>query len=731
VRLLAFVLSSSLVLHGVVSAPAARLSPQLSAPNEPVDERVYVLDRAARTVSALDPATGALHTVSYGPEPIPRRGALSRSFPIKFMWRPDPNRGSPAELLHSRSASRLVVVDYGPGESTRRFGWHPSRRSSLVIMHTGSLRPLAALDGVWGLPILYRFSDDGARLTIVGPGYRSQKRDEDRPPELVTIDLGAGKETARVDLTRLLASTTTWEDFLQSTALSRDGRYLYKLTRGKPDDNPRRHVDGEVVVLRTADGATVTTLPAGSDPRELIVDDANNRVLLLNDHAPSVRAAEQRHGDLRVIRDHAIVAVTSVAANPGFLRMSSDGALHVFSPSAVTTIDPEGYRPRPPVRIDRAGPNWTAGNVADARLTTSQRAAYGWSTAYAGPGFVSDAAIAPDGSHAYVLHTNSSQMSIVDLRAGQVVKRLTTGRVSMKVRKMVTAGIASLLSRWAAEQRAKLTGETQYWFVTEVLPAQTALQVSADGKTVYVLNSQTRDVTLVDAAAATVVGHVPAEGAGLYVLPRQEMLITGHSGKVAFVDARTHREIDALTFEGENNDLAMSPTGDTVFLLSAGRVVTIDAARKTVTATSAPFQYPTRLVFDDAAPQRAPPEILSVKDPFELQTPDGVLPGTRWLVMHMHRSTYCYGWLYTTGDRLGFRSETERTHRWEAPFATVEEIRANRSVGGGGMYGSFHVELPSSNYNFSLDGVSADPLVDTLNGALRKHKSPGGSAARP
>jgi hypothetical protein len=186
---------------------------------------------------------------------------------------------------------------------------------------------------------------------------------------------------------------------------------------------------------------------------------------------------------------------------------------------------------------------------------------------------------------------------------------------------------------------------------------------------------------------------------------------------------RDFREIEALAFAGEHADVVPATAGDRILLLSGPRLLVIDAASRRVLSTQSDFLNPTQLVVDALADARKAEPLPPPRDVFELATPEGVLPGTRWMVMHTHRATYCHGWLYLSGDRIGFRSETEPAHRWQAGLSDVSNINANRMLAGGGRYGSFHIALASGdNHNFSLDGVSADPVLKPLRAALAQHK---------
>jgi YVTN family beta-propeller protein len=259
--------------------------------------------------------------------------------------------------------------------------------------------------------------------------------------------------------------------------------------------------------------------------------------------------------------------------------------------------------------------------------------------------------------------------------------------------------------------------------LTRLLPAQTALLMAPDGRTVYVMNSQTRDVTVVDAATSRAVRHIRADDLGIALITSKDLLITERDGKARFVDLRDFKEIDSLSLAGEHSDIVLSTAGDRILLLSDSKLLVIDAGSRRVVSTYSSFLRPTRLVVDPTGGAGTAEPLPPPRDVFELQTPEGVLPGTRWMVMHVHRAAFCHGWLYVAGERLGFRSETEPEHRWEVAFREVSEIAANRAFAGGGRYGSFHVSLASgANYNFSLDGVSADPVLKPLRAALAQNK---------
>jgi DNA-binding beta-propeller fold protein YncE len=719
---------TGLRLSGFVAVEQVERMPDpLSAPTTEkvivAGQRAIILDGLARTVGAIDIESRAVERVPFSLEFIPRRGpfdlapATGQGFRVgDFLGSSGreaetEDRGAPAQMVVSPDGSRIVVLDHGPGELRAQSGWRPSRRSVLLVLDASSHEQIAAIQGVWGRPTLHHISEDGM-LVLFGPGYRSSRADEARPVELLHVDLRTGTATARFDVGPLVGRQLPADEWARLSALSADGRYLYVLDRGRPSNGATTHVNGHIVVVSTATGKQVATLPAGSAPREFIPDPAGDRLLVLSDHPPHVRDVERRHGELRVVTGDSIAATIPVVADPRFLRFSPDhGHIYVFSPAALTHVDAISLRTADSVRIDRAGPTWgTLGTI----FYPGRR------------GTVTDARISHDGTRAYVLHADSSQLSILDLDRRTRVRTITTGRRSVKIARAIVAAALSAFSEYGARQAAIASGQSHYFYpVYFVLPAQTGLAMRGDGRFAYVLNTQSEDVTVIDTEAGKVVRHLPIAGDALHVMPGGELLGVGRRDSMRFIDMGTNLERKELGFRGQHFAATLSPDGSQLWVLSSRQVSVVDSRTGRLQTTFSQFRAPTQIAFRSGLPPLAVRASAGGAAAGQgISGGDQIAPrANRWLVWHLHASSFCAGWLYVDGSRLGFRSTPDEPHSFEVSLESVREIRSNRVLGGGGTLGAFHVELASgANYNFSSANSRDDGLLQMLEEILRAHR---------
>ena len=218
--------------------------------------RAYVLDQEARTVTLLDLASGQVV-----------RTAMVQ--------------GSPSRLLRTTDGARVVVLDQGEGRDAGDAGFQAKTRSAVTILDGRTLAVQGRVELGWGLGGTPMLSVSGDRLSVVGPGFRGRTEAESLPSEVVTVDLVAAKQLSRIALPRpataaiatpdgrtavvlsardekrkaavlpaelrfldlsagTIAATVPLEGDPGGPVLAPDGRFLYLLDRGKPNDNPGR-----------------------------------------------------------------------------------------------------------------------------------------------------------------------------------------------------------------------------------------------------------------------------------------------------------------------------------------------------------------------------------------------------------------------------------------------------------------------------------------------------------
>jgi DNA-binding beta-propeller fold protein YncE len=278
---------------------------------------------------------------------------------------------------------------------------------------------------------------------------------------------------------------------------SPDGRFLYLLDPGSPNKKPEKHVPGTVQVVSVADRKVVATLDGGSGPREMTVDHKNGQVFFVNDGA-SAQGLEAAFGELRVIKGAALATTIQTAPSARFLRFSAAGdRLYVVAPQAVDIVELPSLQSHP-MHLDRA-----KGAIL-----------------YDDPGPAKELALSPDGKRAFVLYEKSSKLLVLDLDKEDSVAMVTTGRGGIKFMKALGAAALTAASYYSAQQSASRGGGGMFFYdVYRIGMAVTSVAVRPDSRFVYVLNTQSGDVTAVKADSGEVVEKMQGGGNGLRLFP--------------------------------------------------------------------------------------------------------------------------------------------------------------------------------------------------------------------
>jgi DNA-binding beta-propeller fold protein YncE len=149
------------------------------------------------------------------------------------------------------------------------------------------------------------------------------------PAELRFIDL---ERSSLVSILKLEGSPV-------SATLSPDGQHVYLLETGRPPKKKDKGINGRVQVVSVASRLLDRNLDAGSQPRGLVLDRAAQQVLILSD-GPVSPETNKPSGELRVIRGAELAATLTTAQRPLFLRVAPDQQrLYVIGADALTTVD--------------------------------------------------------------------------------------------------------------------------------------------------------------------------------------------------------------------------------------------------------------------------------------------------------------------------------------------------------------------------------------------------------
>lgn len=558
-------------MHRRLGSMAAALALALSsvpAYTQGTGPRAFVLDQAARSVTAIDLATGrAQETATL--------------------------EGSPSVLLRTADGRRLLVLDKGEGRDAGDAGFQAKTRSALTILDGRSLAPRARIELGWGLDDTPMLSLSGDRLSVVCPGYRGKTPAESLTREILTVDLDAGKVLSRVALSRpasayfatpdgrtgvvlsnreeprkappvsaqlllvdltagAVLATVPLEGNPGDPVLAPDGQFVYLLDRGKPNNNPDRNINGRLHVVSLTTRAVHTLADAGSRPRGLVLDERGGQLFMLSDGTPVKGPANKdRPGELRVIRGAAAAAPIPVVSSPERLEESEDGrTLNVLGDMGLTRVSLPGLVPSALVQAPGVGrPD-------------------------------NESALSADGRRAFVLFAGE-YLTTYDLENGVKLASVRTGRMGKKMLLALESGLMTETGRLNARNDARKAGRSYYSYTEYTVRApRGTMTIRPDGKALYALNSQTSDTTVVDADTGQVLEKVAAGGFAVRFMPAASVALVVSSSSVRAVDLASHEKLaDVVTDSPGNFDRAeLAPDARVAVISGSGGVLVVHAS---------------------------------------------------------------------------------------------------------------------------------------------------------
>jgi DNA-binding beta-propeller fold protein YncE len=429
------------------------------------------------------------------------------------------------------------------------------------------------LDGLPRPPLL---SPDAKDLVFFSPQMLPKKQPA-VPAGLQFIDVGS----------RVIAATRVVEGGPSDLAFSSDGRFLYLLEKGKPDKKPEKNVAGRIQVYSMDTRAHEINLEAGTAPRGFIADEEGRQVLVLSEGAPSAEKGEPE-GELRVLRGGDIAATLKVAAEPAFVRISPDRArLYVAGGRALSHVDLPNLRRIADTPLKPAGVNILAAN-------TPSHA-------------VDELAVSDDGRRGFALYQGSSKLSVLDLESQKLIDEVTTGRGGKKFAKFMGAFALSVAMTAASQNAAMASGSPYYFYDVysfQVAAPNTGLALRPDGKFAYALNSQTSDVTIVEADTGKIIDKVAGGGQALRLFTGGAMLAVRDKDALRFIDTATQKKGEELLFPGSSS-VALAFSSDGAHAIAAGgtAVYVLDGTTGRVRARHVDFKHAESVMVEDMAPK--------------------------------------------------------------------------------------------------------------------------------
>ena len=308
-------------------------------------------------------------------------------------------------------------------------------------------------------------------------------------------------------------------------------------------------MNGRVLVVSLESHALETMTDVGSKPRGFVLDERGRQLLLLSDSPPIRGARGERPGELRIIRGATVLPPITVPSMPEHIRATADGTrLFIVSGDAISGFALPEFVP----------------------LTSTRRLSV----------IHMEFAISPDGRRGFLVFQQN--LWTYDLESGTELGKITTGRMSSRLLSAAVAGVHTAASKSAGQREAERTGKSHYYYTEYPLrePNET-IAVRPDSTAAYVLNRQTGDVTIVDAATGTTIEKVATDGFAVHFLPGISTALVVDDSVVRAIDMTANKKLDNLASVGSSDGFSrveVSPGGTHAVVYSRRAVVCVSGS---------------------------------------------------------------------------------------------------------------------------------------------------------
>lgn len=526
-----------------------------------------------------------------------------------------PLEGTPESLFQSPDGSRLIVLDRGPGKDRGSRGYEAKDRSVATIVDPASHAIVAHVDLGAGVDARnHFFSSDAHRLSLLCPGFEDSNPAKSLPRELVNVDLRSGVETGRVTLEHgtvpigtygrnltlmrglypgsaipfgqgrfsivdldgpALAGTVStggWFDLAMS------GPYAYLLHKGWPDLDAPRHRRGSLYVYSVERRALETVLDAGNNPKGLFRDVHRGQLFIPGD-APR-DAQDDMAGSLYIVRGSTLAATLDVAANPRMVTRAGE-TVFVVGEDAVTLVDPVTLEVVATIPLR----NEEGTLVDDDELATELRLNAG-------------------GERAFILYGLHNKVVVLDLIANRALRSVKTGRKNKELLRGISA--AFLVAGWSPGWQGDVLtaaglgiGLWNNYLESGKTTTPSMLALHPDGLVAYAVNSQGRNVTVIDAVKAERVKQLGVRGRELRLLPGGHVLAVLSRSGIQLMDTTTNTKLEELDVR-ELRAFELTPDGANAVALGKESLLCFDASSGEVLARVTNLEAPVALTFDSA-----------------------------------------------------------------------------------------------------------------------------------
>lgn len=399
---------------------------------------------------------------------------------------------------------------------------------SLVRVDSASGKPAARRELVQ-VPASYLLTSDESGVVLIDRGELAMEPSKRRPARLQILDAATLEPRASLDLPGPCADVF-WNE---------DRSLLYLLDTGIDHKQPERALPGRVYVVDPLAASLVADLDVGAGPGPLSWDPQKGVFYILT----RPRKTREAAASLQVLERDRIVKELALPRLPRSVVPAPDRSrFYVLEDAGITLVDGAVETIEGKIPLKRP-----AGNLI----------------------------LLDPPTRGYVLHPDSGVVSAVDLQARQVLAEVTTGRTGVKIGKWAAAVAATTLSGLNAQM---LYGSYALGQVVTVPPAQTGAFVASDGKTVYIHNSQTNDLTAIDTETQKVLGMFAA-GRDLHTVLDGRYLAAPKPGELVLVDLAARQPLPQMEVPGMTT---FCPHGRHAYSLGMRGLAVIDLEKKTI-----------------------------------------------------------------------------------------------------------------------------------------------------
>ncbi|HUP46922.1 MAG TPA: hypothetical protein VM779_15555 [Thermoanaerobaculia bacterium] len=486
------------------------------------------------------------------------------------------------------------------GEGTYGFWageFRPKGPSQAAFIRDGKLAGSTELG--WGLAQA-SFSADGKSAYVLTTGYESNKEAERKPSELLRIDTATGKIAGRLAFDAAAeafaadASGTTGivyspaypkkkpaplqaritfidlKSFEAGPVVELTGEIRRPVASGEKLyvlDAGNRKNPGNLHIIDTRSRALAKTIPLGPEA-VMAGTDSEGRVIVL------AQAADRKSGRLWLIKGTEVAGEWSGPAAPKFVSTSADGK-----------------------RLYIAG--WKDFGMVD--LASNQAGA---SVELARDPF----AVLPTRDNSRVFVVSMDNTSCCRITAFDVtnMKRLTSflgGSKGARFGQALAAVAFSAASYQSGKSAAQASGADSFTYSvytpTTYGAARGPLAFSPDEKKVYLADTQTNDVTVVDVASGQRLKNISA-GRGLrevILLPKAGVIAAIADQDLRTIDVNTDEVRDTIKLDDNVTDALITADGKRVVIFGKGHLIVIDAETGKEVARSSAFKQPVAVLF--------------------------------------------------------------------------------------------------------------------------------------